>query len=152
MSNRIDDLIRKELEHTGFTYGYIGNVWQNGLDDRSWRIFAPVNGRVRMERDTIGDYSTESRGKLLEVAKAIRKAYDTGRLIGLATGEKLAKPSAQVEQLIYNEMVELVDLINLGSGNVWRVNPEADLEELKAEHPEIWRRVNEAFFQKLYDV
>ncbi len=70
--NPIDSLIHVVLEDTPFTYGYIGNAGHH-FDDRSWRIFLPaVEGKPR---ESIGDYCTESRGQLLELAKAVRHGY-----------------------------------------------------------------------------
>ena len=56
----------------GWTYGYIGNVYSDGTDDRSWRIFAPHPGRVGTSDDCLGDFSTANRHQLLGMARAIK--------------------------------------------------------------------------------
>jgi len=61
----------KELLPYGWTWGYIGNVYPDGTDDRSWSIFVPHPGRVGTLEDRIGDFTTADRYQLLQVARGI---------------------------------------------------------------------------------
>lgn len=72
----IEDLI-KDL--AGVSYGYIGNVWNDGRpnpDDRSWFIFLPHSDRIGTAADRIGGYSTEERYKLGRDAHALSVGYN----------------------------------------------------------------------------
>lgn len=76
---RADQIIEENLKGTGFTYGYIGNVWSKELggDDRAWHIMGAHPGRPGTRDDQVGGtYSTEDRAKLAPIAVAIRAGYD----------------------------------------------------------------------------
>jgi hypothetical protein len=80
---RADSLIHKSLAGTGFTYGYIGNLWTDGRadpDDRAWSITAPHPGRIGTLDDQVGgSYSTDDRAKLAPIAAAIRAGYNAAK-------------------------------------------------------------------------
>jgi hypothetical protein len=68
----------------GLTVGYIGNCDANvarggeGFDDRLWFIFSEieVEGTFGTERRKFGGFSTENRGKLVEIASLLRAGFD----------------------------------------------------------------------------
>lgn len=60
----------------GVSIGYIGNVYSDGRDDRSWYIFLAHPGRVGGWNDRIGGYPTEERFRLIGAATTLRAGYD----------------------------------------------------------------------------
>ena len=68
----------------GLTVGYIGNCDANvarggeGFDDRCWYIFSEIEieGTFGTERRKFGGFSTENRGKLVEIASLLRAGFD----------------------------------------------------------------------------
>ena len=77
---RCDESIReliKDIE--GVSYGYIGNVWGDGTDDRSWSIFLPHPNRVGTAADRIGGHASDVRYKLVDQAHALKIGYELGR-------------------------------------------------------------------------
>ena len=69
MGTVVEDISRlvKDKLPEGFTFGYIGNV-EDGVDDRSWCIFAPHPGRVGKAEDRYGRYPTDKlEGLLLDL-------------------------------------------------------------------------------------
>lgn len=78
---RADETIRKLIKDLeGVSYGYIGNVWNDGTDDRSWSIFLPHPDRIGTAADRIGGYDTNERYNLVRDAHALN--------IGFSLGEK----------------------------------------------------------------
>lgn len=78
---RADRLIEKNLQGTGCTYGYIGNLESWG-DDRAWSIRLPHPGRPGNKSDIIGGgYSTADRWKLAQVAANFRKGFDHAKKV-----------------------------------------------------------------------
>lgn len=76
---RCDERIREMIKDIdGVSYGYIGNVWSDGTDDRDWRIFLPHKG-IGTPADCIGGFQTDKRGQLAGYARALKTGYDLGR-------------------------------------------------------------------------
>lgn len=73
---RAEELV-KEID--GVSIGYIGNVYLDGTDDRSWRIFLPHPGRVGTSADCLGGFPTHERGKLLPLLIALKAGFDLAR-------------------------------------------------------------------------
>lgn len=57
-----------KIEFPTVTFGYIGNCgvarWGK-FDDRRWYLFLPHPGRVGTPHDSVGGYSTESLGNMV---------------------------------------------------------------------------------------
>jgi len=76
----VDERIRELIKDIdGVSYGYIGNVWGDGTDDRAWYIFLPHPNRVGTTADSIGGYDTDMRYKLASEAYTLKLGYDLGR-------------------------------------------------------------------------
>lgn len=63
----------------GVSLGYIGNVYSDGTDDRSWFIFLPHPGRIGEAEDRIGGFDTSDRAKLLPLLNAIKVGFDLAK-------------------------------------------------------------------------